>query len=111
MIHHGIDASAFSSGDGDGDDDGEYMLFSGRMSPDKGAHRAIEVARKAGVRLLLAAKMREPWETPLLRGVRRAFLGDAPSTSERFPTSASSSCCEGQRRCSSRSDGTSLSAW
>jgi glycosyltransferase involved in cell wall biosynthesis len=25
-------------------------------------HRAVEVARKAGIRILLAAKMREPWE-------------------------------------------------
>ena len=36
--------------------------FLGRMSPDKGAHRAIEVAKKAGVPLRMAAKMREPWE-------------------------------------------------
>jgi glycosyltransferase involved in cell wall biosynthesis len=85
VIHHGIDASAFSFGKGDGDADGEYFLFLGRMSPDKGAHRAIEVARKAGVRVLLAAKMREPWErtyfdehvAPML-GPDAIYLGEVP---------------------------------
>jgi glycosyltransferase involved in cell wall biosynthesis len=77
VIHHGIDASAFIQGDGDGDDDGEYLLFLGRMSPDKGAHRAIEVARKAGLRLLLAAKMREPWERSYFEEYVEPFLGDS----------------------------------
>ena len=48
VIHHGIDASHFPVGDGTGDGDGPYCLFLGRMAPDKGAHRAIAVARKAG---------------------------------------------------------------
>ena len=55
------------------------------MAPDKGAHRAIEVARKAGMRVLLAAKMREPWErsyfdeqvAPLL-GPDAVYLGEVP---------------------------------
>ncbi len=83
VIHHGLDASAFAFGDGSGDQDGEYFLFLGRMSPDKGAHRAIEVARKAGVRVLMAAKMREAWErtyfdervAPLL-GPDAVYLGE-----------------------------------
>jgi glycosyltransferase involved in cell wall biosynthesis len=58
VIHHGIDAEAFPVGSGDGG----YFLFLGRMAPEKGAHRAVEAAFKAGVPLLLAAKMREPWE-------------------------------------------------
>jgi len=41
---------------------GEYLLFLGRMSPDKGAHRAIAVAREAGVPLKIAGKNREPKE-------------------------------------------------
>lgn len=32
----------------------DYVLWIGRMSPDKGPHRAIVAAREAGVRLLLA---------------------------------------------------------
>lgn len=62
VIHHGVDASAFPFGAGAGDDDGRYVLFLGRMAPEKGAHRAIKVARQAGFRIMLAAKMREPWE-------------------------------------------------
>ena len=77
VIHHGIDPSAFAPGDGKGDDDGEYLLFLGRMSPDKGAHRAIEVARKAGVRVLLAAKMREPWERRYFEEYVEPHLGDS----------------------------------
>jgi glycosyltransferase involved in cell wall biosynthesis len=85
VIHHGLDASAFAFGDGSGDADGEYCLFLGRMSPDKGPHRAIEVARKAGIRILLAAKMREPSErdyfdaqiAPLL-GPDAVYLGEVP---------------------------------
>ena len=52
VIHHGVDASSFPVGDGTGDADGPYVLFLGRMSADKGADRAIEVARKAGIRIL-----------------------------------------------------------
>jgi len=58
VIHHGIEASSFPVGR----HDGGYCLFLGRMAPEKGAHRAIEVCRKAGVPLRMAAKMREPWE-------------------------------------------------
>lgn len=85
VIHHGVDASAFPFGDGSGDEDGEFCLFLGRMAPDKGAHRAIAVARKAGMRVLLAAKMREQWErsyfdeqvAPLL-GTDAVYLGEVP---------------------------------
>ena len=93
VIHHGLDASAFPFGDGAGDEDGEFCLFLGRMAPDKGAHRAIEVARKAGIRILLAAKMREPWERAVLRRAGRSRCSDpTPSTWARSPTSTSSSC-------------------
>jgi glycosyltransferase involved in cell wall biosynthesis len=58
VIHHGLDAADFPFEA----QAGEYALFLGRMSPDKGAHRAIEAAEKAGVPLRLAGKMREPLE-------------------------------------------------
>ena len=85
VIHHGIDPATFTVGDGGGDEDGPFCLFLGRMSPDKGAHRAIEVARKAGYRIFLAAKMREAWEIkffteevePLL-GPDAVYLGEVP---------------------------------
>ena len=38
---------------------GEYLLFLGRMSTDKGAHRAIEVARATDLPLKIAGKMRD----------------------------------------------------
>jgi len=41
---------------------GDYLLFVGRMSPDKGCHRAIEVAIAAGLPLKIAGKKREPAE-------------------------------------------------
>jgi glycosyltransferase involved in cell wall biosynthesis len=41
---------------------GDYLLFLGRMSPDKGAHRAIAVAREAGLPLRIAGKKREAKE-------------------------------------------------
>jgi glycosyltransferase involved in cell wall biosynthesis len=58
VIHHGIDAADFPIGTGAGG----YCLFLGRLSPDKGAGRAVQVAHKAGVPLIIAGKMREAWE-------------------------------------------------
>ena len=49
-IHHGIDVDAFTLGAGDGG----YLLFLGRIHPDKGTHVAIEVARRAGLPLVIA---------------------------------------------------------
>lgn len=41
---------------------GDYLLFLGRMSPDKGCHHAIAAARATGLPLKIAAKCREPAE-------------------------------------------------
>ena len=41
---------------------GDYLLFLGRMSHDKGAHRAIAVAMELGLPLKMAGKNREPKE-------------------------------------------------
>ncbi len=49
-IHHGIDVTAFAPGAGDGG----YLLFLGRIHPDKGTATAIEVARRAGLPLVIA---------------------------------------------------------
>jgi glycosyltransferase involved in cell wall biosynthesis len=85
VIHHGIEAGNFPVGDGGGDEDGPFCLFLGRMAPDKGAHRAIAIAREAGMRVLLAAKMREASEVhyftemvePQL-GPDAIYLGEVP---------------------------------
>ncbi|MCL4313007.1 MAG: glycosyltransferase family 4 protein [Actinobacteria bacterium] len=72
VIHHGIEASDFPMGDGSGG----YLLFLGRMSPEKGAHRAIRVARQAGMPLYMAAKMREAWEIQYFKEQVEPLLGD-----------------------------------
>jgi glycosyltransferase involved in cell wall biosynthesis len=46
-IHHGIDTDGFPLGAGDG----AYLLFFGRIHPDKGTAVAIDVARRAGLPL------------------------------------------------------------
>jgi len=74
---------------------GQYYAFLGRVSPEKGLDRAIEIARRAGVRLRIAAKVDPADEAffrsrivPLLDGTiefigevdereKPAFLGDA----------------------------------
>ena len=72
VIHHGIDAADFPVGAGDGG----YLLFLGRMSETKGAHRAVAVARKAGMPLKIAAKMREPAEIEYFERLVEPRLGD-----------------------------------
>jgi glycosyltransferase involved in cell wall biosynthesis len=54
---------------------GDYLLFVGRMTPDKGAHRAIAVAREAGLPLKIAAKCREPRELEYFRASVEPHLG------------------------------------
>ena len=58
VIHHGLDPAAYPVGDGDGG----FLLFLGRMTPDKGVRQAILAARSAGRRLVIAAKIREDSE-------------------------------------------------
>jgi glycosyltransferase involved in cell wall biosynthesis len=53
----------------------DYLLFLGRMSEDKGCHRAIEVARKAELPLKIAGKMRERLEKEYFEEVVRPSLG------------------------------------
>src|SRR4029079_10869232 len=45
---------------------GDYLLFLGRMSPDKGAHRAVTIALEAGLPLKIAGKCAEPAEQAYL---------------------------------------------
>lgn len=49
-IHHGIDLAGFTFRP----EPGTYLLFLGRIHPDKGTHLAIEVAQRAGLPLILA---------------------------------------------------------
>jgi len=49
-IHHGIDTAAFAVNP----DPGDHLLFFGRIHPDKGTAAAIDVARRARRRLVIA---------------------------------------------------------
>ncbi len=49
-IHHGIDMSAFELVETAGD----YLLFFGRIHPEKGAAEAIQVAQRTGLPLVMA---------------------------------------------------------
>jgi glycosyltransferase involved in cell wall biosynthesis len=63
---------------------GDYLLYLGRMNPEKGAHRAIAVAMEKGLPLKLAGKKREPNEQryfhelvePHLRDGQIEYLGE-----------------------------------
>jgi glycosyltransferase involved in cell wall biosynthesis len=71
IIHHGVDLDQHLPGRGDGG----YACFLGRMSPEKGAHVAIDVCRRAGVPLKIAAKMREAPERAYFESQVRPLLG------------------------------------
>lgn len=49
-IYHGIKVEDFDLSEKPGD----YLLYLGRISPQKGVHLAIEVAKRVGMKLLLA---------------------------------------------------------
>lgn len=52
-VHHGLPRNSFSLGQGTGG----YLAFLGRISPEKGVDRAIEIAKRAGMPLKIAAKV------------------------------------------------------
>ena len=52
-IHHGIPLDLYSLGMGYGG----YLAYLGRIAPEKGPDRAIEIAKKAGLPLKMAAKV------------------------------------------------------
>jgi glycosyltransferase involved in cell wall biosynthesis len=65
-------------------DNPPYLAFLGRISPEKGAHLAIEIAKKSGWHLKMAGKVdavdREYFESqvkPHIDGVQIEFLGEA----------------------------------
>jgi glycosyltransferase involved in cell wall biosynthesis len=70
-IHHGIDAAPVEPGEGRGG----YLLFLGRMAPEKGVDIAVRMAQRARWPLLIAAKMREPAELEFFRTAVQPLLG------------------------------------
>jgi glycosyltransferase involved in cell wall biosynthesis len=75
-IHHGIDTDAFALGTGEGG----YLLFFGRIHPDKGTAEAIEVAQRVGLPLVIAGIVQdqgyfEAEVAPRVDGDRVRYLG------------------------------------
>jgi glycosyltransferase involved in cell wall biosynthesis len=52
-VHHGLPADSFAPGEGEGG----YLAFLGRISPEKGVDRAIEIAIRSERKLKIAAKI------------------------------------------------------
>jgi len=52
-IHHGIDMASYQLRE----QKQEYLSFIGRLAPIKGAHTAIEVAKRAGIPLKIAGEV------------------------------------------------------
>ncbi|KQY48305.1 glycosyl transferase [Cellulomonas sp. Root137] len=75
-IHHGVDLAQFTPGPGDGG----YLLFLGRIHPDKGTHVAVEVARRSGMPLVIAGVVHDEtyfrtFVEPFVDGSRVRFVG------------------------------------
>ena len=78
-IHHGIDMRAFEVGVGPRD----YLLFFGRIHPDKGTVEAIDVAEQAGIPLLIGGIVqdREYFQrvvAPRVDGEQVTYIGPVP---------------------------------
>ena len=77
-VYHGLEASHLSLVE----EKGDYLAFVGRISPEKGIEHAIEIAKRAGIKLKIAAKI-EPidWDyyqsmRSLLEGPGVEFVGE-----------------------------------
>jgi glycosyltransferase involved in cell wall biosynthesis len=75
IIPHGLDTARFPFGETPED----YVVFLGRFTPGKGAREAIEIARRAGVRLLMAAAETDYYRehiAPHIDGEQILYLGE-----------------------------------
>jgi glycosyltransferase involved in cell wall biosynthesis len=73
-IPHGIETAAFPFGP----EPGDYLLFLGRMIEDKGPAKAIEIAKAAGMPLVLAGPPEEGFDqhvAPLIDGEQVQYVG------------------------------------
>jgi glycosyltransferase involved in cell wall biosynthesis len=75
-IYHGIDVqnTPYSS------EPGDYLLFVGTMGKEKGADRAIKIAKAAGVKLIMAGNIRYQSDfdelKPYIDGEKIVYLGE-----------------------------------
>ncbi|MDO8616361.1 MAG: glycosyltransferase family 4 protein [Dehalococcoidia bacterium] len=86
VTHNGIDVASFPYAEKKDD----YLLFLARISPEKGPHLAVEVARRTGRRLIMAGKV-DPADfnffltavAPLIDGDQVRFVGEADAKLKR----------------------------
>jgi glycosyltransferase involved in cell wall biosynthesis len=71
-VYNGIDVDRHPYSD----DKDDFLLFIGRMSPEKGAHLAARVANRLDRRLLIAGKMAEPDERAYFESEVEPHLND-----------------------------------
>lgn len=83
VVHHGLRLADYIFKDTKED----YLAFLGRIVPCKGAHAAIAVARRAGLRLKLAGEVQPMYEQywrdevlPHIDGDQIQYLGEADDT-------------------------------
>jgi glycosyltransferase involved in cell wall biosynthesis len=78
-IHHGIDTAAFTFRRTPGD----YLLFLGRFMEEKGVLQAIDVAKRTGMRLLMAAAENDYYRAavaPHVDGHQIVYVGEVDHT-------------------------------
>jgi glycosyltransferase involved in cell wall biosynthesis len=88
VVYNGIDVDSFPFRE----EKSDYVLFMGRMSPEKAPHLAIEAALRAGHRIVLAGKVSAPVEKayfdarvrPLLGNSGVEYVGEADADSKRI---------------------------
>ncbi|MGH8836667.1 MAG: glycosyltransferase family 4 protein [Actinomycetes bacterium] len=71
VVHNAIDVSSYPYRE----DKDDFVLFLGRCNPEKGVHLAIDAARAAGRRVVLAAKINEQPEQEYFDAEVRPRLG------------------------------------
>ncbi len=84
-VHNGIETATYRCGRKQG-----YLLFLGRVSPEKGTHLAIEAARRLGIPLVIAGKV-DPFDqeyyareiAPKIDGRAVRFIGEVAGASKR----------------------------
>jgi glycosyltransferase involved in cell wall biosynthesis len=72
VVHNGIDPSSYPFRA----EKGDFLVYIGRATPDKGPSIAIEVARRAGLPLAMVIKKNEPFERAYWDEIVAPLLND-----------------------------------
>ena len=95
-IYHGIDLENFTFQEMPGD----YLLFFGRIHHDKGAAEAIQIARRTGMKLILAGVIQDG--DYYRSAVEPHFDGSGSSMSVSRGRNSEISCLAERKRCFTR---------